>query len=69
MSTFTNKELNQRIDQRNKELAKAQAEKPDHEFGWDVYAYRRGPKAELLARVNAWFKWIDPGEPVNWRGL
>ena len=69
MSTFTKKELNQRIDARNKELKTAQEQRPDHEFGWDVYAYRRGAKAELLARLNAWVRWIDPGEPVNWRGL
>jgi hypothetical protein len=58
------KELNQRKDKRLKELAKQEGDP-----GWDAKAFLRGPKAELLARVNAWVRWIDPGEPVNWRGL
>jgi hypothetical protein len=58
------KEINQRIEARNKALAK---DKRDH--GWNHTAYRKGPKAELLARLNAYIKGIDPGAPVNWRGL
>ena len=64
---FNEKELNRRKDKRRKELRKAGGRAVD--FGWDAYAFMDGPKAELLARVNAWVRWIDPGEPVNWRGL
>jgi hypothetical protein len=60
---FNEKELQQRYTKRMHELA----ERGDP--GWDASAFLLGPKAELLARVNAWVRWIDPGEPVNWRGL
>ena len=62
---FNEKELNQRKDKRLKELAGKKAT----DLGWEARAFMHGPKAELLARVNAWVRWIDPGEPVNWRGL
>jgi hypothetical protein len=60
---FNEKELNQRKDKRLKELAKR------GDPGWDAKAFMRGPKAELLARMNAHVRDIDPGEPVNWRGM
>lgn len=63
--TFTKKELNQRKDKRLKELAGLK----DKDLGWDARAFVRGPQAELKARLNAWLRWVDPGEPVNWRGL
>lgn len=40
-----------------------------HGPGWDHLAFLHGPQAELLARMNAFVRGIDPGEPVNWRGL
>lgn len=65
--TFTKKELAQRKDKRLKELRKAGGRGADH--GWDAYAFLDGPRAELKARLNAFLNWVDPGEPVHWRGL
>ena len=56
-----------------KELAarksKRRAELEGTEPGWDAYAALESPRAELKARLNAWVNWVDPGEPVHWRGL
>ena len=61
---FNEKELEARYRARRREV-NAMPEDP----GWDAKAFMRGPQAELLARLNAFVRWIDPGEPVNWRGL
>ena len=37
--------------------------------GWDAYAALISPQEELKARLNAFLNWVDPGEPVQWRGL
>lgn len=68
---FNEKELKVRYNRRLKEVQRIAFEsgKPDYSFGWDVTAFVNGPQAELLARLNALVRWIDPGEPVNWRGL
>lgn len=66
---FNKQELKKRYAERLKELKQLRREGHGPDFGWDVYAFQHGPKAELLARVNAWVNWIDPGAPVNWRGM
>lgn len=64
---FNEKELEQRMRRRELELLKTGGRAADR--GWDAHAFRQGPQAELLARMNAFVRGIDPGEPVNWRGL
>lgn len=68
---FTKKELKARYNRRLKEVQRIAHESGeiDYSFGWPVVAFVDGPQAELLARMNAFVRGIDPGEPVNWRGL
>lgn len=60
---FNKQELKARKRRRLMELE--ESPEPD----WDSKAFLEGPQAELKARLNAFVRWIDPGEPVNWRGL
>jgi len=65
---FNKQELKKRYQDRLGQLLSdetAFGEEPD----WDARAFLLGPQAELLARMNAHVRGIDPGEPVNWRGL
>lgn len=62
---FNKKELAARKHRRCVELGGV----APSELGWDAYAFQDGPQAELKARLNAWLNWVDPGEPVHWRGL
>lgn len=64
---FNEKELKQRYRKRELELLKTGGRAADR--GWDAHAFLRGAREELLARMNAFVRGIDPGEPVNWRGL
>lgn len=68
---FNEKELRKRYNERLKEVRRIAQESSDlhYDFGWAVTAFVNGPRAELLARMNAFVRGIDPGEPVNWRGL
>lgn len=60
---FNKKELAARKRKRLIELGSGPEPK------WDAYAFLKGPQEELKARLNAWLNWVDPGEPVHWRGL
>lgn len=62
---FNEKELADRKHKRCEELGGV----PPSELGWDAYVFLEGPQAELKARLQAFVNWIDPGEPVNWRGM
>ena len=66
---FDAKELKKRRNKRLKEIHQEVRETGVEEYGWAVTAFSFGPQAELLARMNARVQGIDPGEPVNWRGL
>lgn len=64
---FNEKELKQRYRKRELDLLKTGGRAADR--GWDAHAFLQGAKAELLARMNAFVRGIDPGEPINWKGL
>ena len=48
-------------------------ERQKHNFSGGKYmthlAWHFPPKKELLERLNARLRGIDPGEPQNWKGL
>lgn len=67
---FNKKELQARKDKRLMDLQSDDcAFGGSMDRGWDAYAALISPQEELKARLNAWFNWVDPGEPVHWRGL